>query len=748
MSCKRIREQHLRQNARSIALVFVFVLCSLWVTSCATSPNSLLRVEPPKIEKTEEDNDDSELPENVLELLRLAEQELKKANEAHEKGDYENAFRHYQNMLKLLLDANLHPSLYYESSGKLEEILRFYLKHAHLYHHPDGRLGASRSKKYNDIIIPFPLPEAVKAEIAELQECYPGTFQRGLNRSTRYMPYIKEHFRSVGLPEDLAWLAMVESMFQPKVVSPAGAGGMWQFMRATGRRFNLRMDSYVDERYNWHSATHAAAEYLKALHDFFNGDWALAITAYNMGEGAMDRAITANGGQRDFWSLIQTPPASDCIKQESKKFYPRLLAYMIVANAPEQYGFSLNSEPFEDVIRIPVDGSYFLADIERAMNISPGTLTALNPDLLQEITPPNGRYAVAVPRGQKEAFLAALSSVKPVHFAANIHHVRRGETLNQIAQRYGVSEAELIRINNLKNARAIQPNQALQIPDSGTGRGGGKVSVAEKATQTKAAKMPSAKDIISSNKTDEILYTVKAGDTLYDIAQSHNVTVTEIKKLNPLEPGGILRVGQQLKLVKVPETKEEPRHYHEVKPGEHPAIIAKLYGMSTSDLLALNNLTPRSVIRPGDRLQVNGKPTPTSIVSQTKPAGSSKKASPEPRIHKVAAGETASTIAAKYQVKMEDLFRWNNLNAKSIIRVGQELIVQNPGQSGEPRDTSGDVKISQSKKTKVIHKVAPGQNPSTIAKHYGVRVQDLYKWNNWSNDPVLRVGDEIAIYRD
>ncbi len=343
------------------------------MTGCAYQSQHTGRVQPPVHgPAVTGETPQPEAPKDVPAMLREAEMEIQKANEAHEKGDFDAAFEHYQRMLKLLLDADLDPALYYEASPQFEQILRFYLKHAHLYHNPERRLGSSSTGVLSDMVIPFPLPQPVLDEISELQNAYSDSFQRGLNRSAKYMPYIKAEFCKAGLPEDLAWLAMVESMFQPKVVSHAGAGGMWQFMRATGRRYNLRMDSYVDERYNWHSATQAAAEYLKTLHNFFNGDWALAVTAYNMGEGGLDRAISANGGQRDFWSLINTPPASERIKRESKKYYPRLLAYIVVANAPKEYGFSYTPEAVEDVKRIPVEGSYFLADLDTALGLSKG----------------------------------------------------------------------------------------------------------------------------------------------------------------------------------------------------------------------------------------------------------------------------------------------------------------------------------------------------------------------------------------
>jgi membrane-bound lytic murein transglycosylase D len=607
---------------------------------------------------------------------------------------------------------------------------------------PEGgdrlRLSSSNSDKFSNLDIPYPLPAEVEVELDELQNSYPQTFQRGLNRSTRYMPYLKEEFRKAGLPEDLAWLAMVESMFQPKVVSPAGAGGMWQFMRATGRRYNLRMDSYVDERYNWHSATSAAIEYLKGLHNYFDGEWALAVTAYNMGEGGLGRAISANDGERDFFTLVKTPPACDRMKEESKKYYPRLIAYIIAANDPEAYGFTVEPESFEDVLRVPVEGMYHLSDLERVLGLSHGTLARLNPDLLREATPPQGKYPVAVPREKHEQFLAALKTVKSVRYAGT-HRVKRGETISQIARKYGVSDKELMRINNIRSARSLQVNQNLQLPVSGMGQGGAIEESPTSAPETQAD-IQTAVEESTPSKT----YKVKRGDTLYDVARAHKVNIADLQRWNNLGSRSQIKVGQTLSIGAASvATASEPMQYHTVKPGEYPGIIAQLYGVSVNDLLQWNGLSSKSVIKAGDKLTIAGKRTADTSVADNKQPSENKKAPAPPAIitHKVAKGETPGEIASRYGVKTHDLLSWNKLTAKSIIRVGQELSVHTPTKGAEQRDRDNDVTVAQvASSSPVMHKVTAGQNPTVIAKRYGVSVNDLFKWNNWNAKHVLQVG--------
>ncbi len=746
------------RNARGLLWLVFGLVVSLVYAGCATAPQKgITQFDPLPREEIGAVELDPIEQKIVSELLREAEAELRKANEAHEQGDHACAGAHYRKMLEIILDADLDPALYYASREQFDNILGSYIRHAHLYHHPERRIGVAHSGVYSDLVIPYPLPQPVLNEIEELQNSYPSTFQRGFNRSARYMPWLREAFREAGLPEDLAWLAMVESMFQPRVVSPAGAGGMWQFMRATGRRYDLRMDSYVDERYNWHSATRAATEYLKNLHDFFNGDWALAITAYNMGEGGLERAISANNGERCLWTLFETPPASDRIKQESKKFYPRLLAYIIVANAPEEYGFSIEPEPVEDVLRIPVQGSYQLADLDTALGLSRGTLARLNPDLLRETTPPQGEYPVAVPREMRDQFIAALKSVKSVQYAAapsashdGTHRVRRGETISQIAQRYGVCQRELMRINRIRSARALQANQVLQLPDSGENRGGniGSAPAAPVPAESRTQQASSASRPANTGTT----YTVKRGDTLSTIAAAHKIKVADLQKMNSMGSRTTIRVGQRLAVGEAPAAPKGPVQFHEVKPGEYPGIIAPLYGISVNDLLRWNQLTAQSVIRAGDKLVVAREAAPAATQTQTAgktEEGDGSGTTVAALTHKVAPGETAGAIASRYGVRTQDLLAWNQLTAKSIIRVGQELGVKGPTKNTGARNTTGDVQVARAQKpNEVVHKVTAGQNPTTIARQYGVRVNDLFKWNNWTDRHVLRIGDEVKIYKD
>ncbi len=623
---------------------------------------------------------------------------------------------------------------------------------------------------YSPLVVPDPLPPQVCAELDELQSEYPSVFQRGLDRASKYEAMLRAEFRRAGLPEDLIWMAMVESMFQTKVVSPAGAGGMWQFMPATARRYQLRLDGYVDERYSWEGGTRAAIQYLKDLHDFFDGSWELAITAYNMGEGGLSRIITATGGERSFWKLIETPPASVRMKQESKKYYPRLLAYMIVTADPEKYGFTRGSQPPDDTVRVPVDGVYSLAKLDEALGFAAGTLATLNPELIRGVTPPKGAFALAVPRADQERFLVALKSVSPLKntpsplFLASggsgKHRVRRGETISKIAGKYGVSEKELMKANKIKSARSLRVNQTLVIPgvdvDDTQPRGGGP----ETATPAPAER---EKTEPVKGEAAPVFYTVKKGDTLAGIAARHKATVDQLKKWNNIGKNGVIYSEQKLVVamgrapVSAPAPVEAEAKYHVVKAGEYPAIIAEMHNMPVKKLLAMNNLGPKDMLHAGDRLIVAGaaaeKPAPKEDgEAESAAAGAEEAPAAELTIsHKVARGETAGAIADKHGVPLKDLLAWNKLTAKSVIKSGQELIIKKQSPAGEGAGDKKPVRMASAAAPdageKIVHKVAAGQNPTSIAKKYGVPLDDLFAWNKWSKTPLLKVGDAVTVYK-
>lgn len=300
-----------------------------------------------------------------------------------------------------------------------------------------------------------------------------------LNRSHRYVGMIREVFRSRGLPEDLAFTAMIESGFNPVAVSRAGAAGLWQFMAATARRYGLRVDYWVDERLDPEKSTFAAASYLRDLYQQF-GSWTLAQAAYNAGEVKVARAIRATGS-RDFWTLSN----SALLKRETREFVPQIQAATMIGREPDRYGFDAAETVVTSFETVTVPSSTSLRWLAGAAGISFDTLRTLNPPLVRGVTPPGGPYPLKVPVGTGSGALVALETprvpvvarVRPrtgarVVRAAKVrgggsaeHVVRRRDTVSSIAQHYGVAVNDVLRWNSLDRDQTIRPGDRLRVVD-------------------------------------------------------------------------------------------------------------------------------------------------------------------------------------------------------------------------------------------------------------------------------------------
>lgn len=695
---------------------------------------------------------------SVSELLHQAEAAYRLANEAQERGDKQAALQHYTEMMEMLLDADLDPGIYYDLRKEFGNIIDKSNKHARVSDRQRRMASGKIFTGADGIDVPQPLPQRVLDEIDRIENVYPKNFQYGLNQSARYMDFLRGELKKAGLPEELVWVAMIESHFTPKIVSRAGAGGMWQFMRPTGQRYGLRIDSYVDERYDWQRSTAAAIEYLKFLYAEFDGDWALAVSAYNMGEGGLARAMASNGGERDLWTLLDTPPASDRIQEETKRYYAKFLASIIVGSDPEAYGFTIPQSSVEATVRMPITGMYSLGDLNAAMGLTPGTLARLNPELIREATPPSGSHALAVPVEAQAKLADALKVVAQKRETVASHKVRKGDTIAQLAKKYGVSQDELMRTNKIRSAKSLRVGQVLKLPN---GAQGAMQNFAEPA-ETVVAKETSTERVStpSSASAPEKTYKVRTGDTLYDIAKANNVSMDDLRAWNGLDKKNTIFAGQQLAVsrggtsAKEAQKTEAPKaaapdaEIHVVRAGEFPAKIAKQYGMDTKAFLALNGLKPDTMIAVGDKLKVT-KGSSGSTADAPIQVASNSKAADDEVYHKVAPGDTAYQIAQQYGVSLDKFLEWNGLNPQSVLRPGDTHVVHVDG--ARVKHAAGEAEApstrSASEGNRETHVVAKGQNPSSIARRYGVKVSDLYRWNSWSSQHVLRVGDAVVYFK-
>ncbi|MFO7706675.1 MAG: LysM peptidoglycan-binding domain-containing protein [Desulfobacterales bacterium] len=413
-------------------------------------------------------------------------------------------------------------------------------------------------------------------------------FLESYRRSGRHRPRIEAALKEAGLPLELSWLPLIESGFKVTALSPARALGLWQFIPSTGYRYNLNRDGYVDERMDPEKATQGAIAYLKDLHDMF-GDWSTALAAYNCGEHRVMRTIQSQNINYldDFWDLYERLP------RETARYVPRFLATLHIVNAPGPYGLdAVALEPELAYETMSVTRQVQLRDIAQATGIDAGLLRELNAELRQGVLPENG-YELRVPPGTAELLAAKIEEVpvyRPSRVATVRHTVRKGETINSVAKKYNTDVKSILAANSLRRVQPLVVGQTLRVP-LGDGAPGLQPAVAPAA----------------GGKRLPIEHTVRQGDSLWNLAQRYNTTVREIQRLNQLKGSGI-SVGQTLKIAPAATTRAQapkpmPTTYS-VRRGDTLQGIARSHNMDLARLLALNNLTPRSKILPGQKIVV------------------------------------------------------------------------------------------------------------------------------------------------
>jgi membrane-bound lytic murein transglycosylase D len=353
------------------------------------------------------------------------------------------------------------------------------------------------------------------------------TMEVGLYRSGMFMSMARRIFREEGIPENVAWLGQVESAWKPTAMSWASASGLWQFIPGTGARFGLRRTAYVDERNGFDDATRASARYLKFLFNRYK-NWELAIAAYNCGEGNVDRAIR-RAGVANFWSAYPYLP------RETRNYVPNILATILIANSPHQYGFGhVRPAPPLRYDRIRVPASTNLSLIAQASDTSVQYIRYLNPNLRSNITPPEP-YIVNVPAGRANEVVAVFRRIPASKINnTNLANSVKGETWQTISNRTGVSIADLMAANpGMK-----QPRGKVFVPTADVG------SNRVQATSYSRPTTPQSPAVTSNVK----IVKAQAGDTVAKVATRHGANPTEVAKYNGLLPNSVLGAGREIKI--------------------------------------------------------------------------------------------------------------------------------------------------------------------------------------------------------
>jgi membrane-bound lytic murein transglycosylase D len=344
--------------------------------------------------------------------------------------------------------------------------------------------------------ITVPLNQRVLSYIELFQGRLHEFIENGMRRGSKYLPMIRDVFKAQGLPLDLAYVPLIESAFRPDAVSSASAGGVWQFMKGTALENGLRHDWYVDERSNPEKATLAAANYLKTLADTFGGDWQLALASYNSGPGRVQTAIK-RAGQADFWSLAAKPAA---LPRETREYVPMILAAILIARNPAQYGFSFESEASPTFETVTLPRAVELKRVAAWTGTPVETLRALNPELRRPMTPiKDADYALRVPVGTSIEVARRMDEAAGDDLLSLTRYsVRNGETLAGVARKLHISRADLAEANDLAVSARLGAGQELVVP---AGVPYVSYAPAQKKVSKAASKKATAKPVKGAPKT-------------------------------------------------------------------------------------------------------------------------------------------------------------------------------------------------------------------------------------------------------
>ena len=389
--------------------------------------------------------------------------------------------------------------------------------------------------------LPVPMNQRVLSYVELFQGRLHEFIEGGMKRGSQYLPMIQQVFRAEGLPLDLAYVPLIESSFRPEALSRASAKGVWQFMKGTALENGLKHDWYVDERSDPKKATVAAANYLKTLAELFNGDWHLALASYNSGPGRVQRAIKQVGRQ-DFWSISAKAQA---LPRETREYVPMILAAIVIARNPAQYGFSFETSSaeakpsFETVaVSHPVD----LRRVAEWAGTSLVTIHELNPELRRQTTPKDSAYELKVPVGTSAEIARHLNDeLTDIQLAPESYYiVKGGDTLPIIARKLHVNRADLTEANDLASSARLTAGQRLVIP--------GDTPPIRPSTTARAVSPASSTSSRSRAKTE---YRVRAGDTLTSIAELFETSVKTLQSWNPQLADSRIVVGQRLTVYRI-----------------------------------------------------------------------------------------------------------------------------------------------------------------------------------------------------
>jgi membrane-bound lytic murein transglycosylase D len=419
---------------------------------------------------------------------------------------------------------------------------------------PETKQAVSNDLQETPHDVDIPLNARVLQYVQLFSGRLKGYLEDGLGRGAQYLPMIQEVFRAEGLPLDLAYVPLIESAFKPSALSKAKAKGIWQFMRGTALENGLQHDWYIDERADPEKATRAAAKYLTTLYGMF-GDWHLALASYNGGPGRVQRAMKRSK-RTDFWQLSAS---SRYLPRETRDYVPLILAAIVIARNPAQYGLAVVEPEMPRAEEITVYSPIDLRKVAEWAGVSAEVIQELNPELRRWTTPVRATdYHLNVPEGTSTQILAALTSAEPEELVSfNRYSVKKGETISAIAKKLKVSRTDLAEANYLSTKARLDAGQQLIIPRAPTtilaARTETPAPVAESrsvdAVVASNVRLPAVQNASAAIGVTRVTHRVKRGETLFSIARLYQTTVAALKQWNRMS-GSAISIGQRLTILR------------------------------------------------------------------------------------------------------------------------------------------------------------------------------------------------------
>lgn len=445
---------------------------------------------------------------------------------------------------------------------------------------------------------------------------HPEYLNRVFTRSSRYLYHIVERLEQENLPIELALLPVVESAFNPFAYSHGRASGLWQFIPGTGKMYGLHQSWWFDGRRDVLLSTEAAIDYLSWLSGRFNGNWMHALASYNTGPGRVRKSIKRNkklGKPTDFWSLK--------LPRETRAYVPKLIAMAKIVADPQRYNLTLTGIPNQPYFSVvDLDSQIDLAQAAELIKLDIEEIYQLNPGLNQWATPPSGPFRLLMPEPVAQKFEDAVKKLSPSQrLTWDSYIVKRGDVLSKVATRFHTTPKLIRQVNTLKN-NTIYKGQELLIPVASKSKNFYNLSEQNRLTKIQTK-------VQGKKGASRLFYTVKTGDTFWDISRAHKVSVKQIAKWNGMAPGDMLRPGKKLLIwsntagkrsshtsTATPQRPSLSQSYaprdalkrlsYRVRNGDSLWLIAKRFKVSVNDLRSWNNLRQGKYLQPGQKIMV------------------------------------------------------------------------------------------------------------------------------------------------